>query len=145
MKLRAFVAGREVAVDAPARTLGDALRALASAHPHVIGRVVEADDCSLADPYIVLCNGLRVPPDADWELRDGDDVTLLAALGGGQGSDPIASRELATTSAVDRRWINAADAPGPREHLPAQGPGRRSTRARSRARPSRRGSTHRRT
>ncbi len=73
-------AGREtIAVEA--RSVGEALGALARACPALDDTVVEGD--SLRPWYLVAVNGVQLTSDARLPLRDGDVLVLMSADAGG--------------------------------------------------------------
>ncbi len=65
-------------------TLGDILASVASAHPKLRSRLFGADDQILPTLRLLL-NGRTHVPDlgAAIELRDDDQLSILAAVGGG--------------------------------------------------------------
>ena len=69
------------ALDVEARTLGDALQALALAHPALAGRVVDGD--RLATHWRANRNGDAFVDDPDAPLTDGDTLLIVSALAGG--------------------------------------------------------------
>lgn len=73
-------AGRE-AVEVDARSLGDALLALARECPGVVPEVVV--DGRLTDGYIASLNGDRFVADPALALAEGDTLLILGAQAGG--------------------------------------------------------------
>jgi sulfur-carrier protein len=73
-------AGRdEVAVEA--RSIGEALAALASVCPALERTVVDGE--RLNPSYLVAVNGVQLTADAGHPLRDGDILVLVSADAGG--------------------------------------------------------------
>ncbi len=78
-------AGRE-AVDLPlgaGATLGDALAALATLHPDLVGPVLAAGGRALAPGSVVSLGGGRFTRDAREALPEGTPLLLLPASAGG--------------------------------------------------------------
>jgi len=83
--LRTFAGGaREVRLELPGGTVGDALRALGERHPGVSSRVLDEQgsvrrhvNVFVGDLSIRDTGGLATP------LRDGSTISLLAAVSGG--------------------------------------------------------------
>jgi molybdopterin converting factor small subunit len=73
-------AGRE-AVEVEARSLGDAIRALARECPGVVPEVVEGG--RLTDGFLASLNGERFVADPKLELANGDTLLILGAHAGG--------------------------------------------------------------
>lgn len=73
-------AGRE-ALEVEAGSLGDAIRALASACPGVVPEVVL--DGRLTDGYLASLNGDRFVRDPGLALAKGDTLLILGAQAGG--------------------------------------------------------------
>jgi sulfur-carrier protein len=73
-------AGRD-AIEVEARSLGEALRVLATCCPALAPSVVEGG--RLQPHYLVAVNGLHLTADGGTPLTDGDVVVLLAADVGG--------------------------------------------------------------
>ena len=83
--LRTFAGGaREVRLDVPGRTVGDALRALAERHPGVCSRVLD-EQGSVRRHVNVFVGDLSIRESGGLatELRDGCSISLLAAVSGG--------------------------------------------------------------
>jgi sulfur-carrier protein len=83
--LRSFAAGaREVRVEAPGPTVGEALRALGERHPGVLARVLDEQGCLRRHVNVFVgersvrdCAGLET------EIEEGENVSVLAAVSGG--------------------------------------------------------------
>lgn len=73
-------AGRE-AIDVEARSLGDAIRALAGECPGVVPEVVA--DGRLTDSFLASLNGERFVADPALELARNDTILILGAQAGG--------------------------------------------------------------
>ena len=69
------------AVQVEASTLGEALRALAAAHPALAPRVIDGD--RPATHWRVNRNGDAFVDDPDTPLADGDTILVVSALAGG--------------------------------------------------------------
>ena len=83
--LRSFAGGgREVRVEVPGQTVGDALRALGERHPGVVSRVL--DEQGAVRRHVNVFIGERSIRDAAGlatPLQDGCSISLLAAVSGG--------------------------------------------------------------
>ena len=83
--LHAYAGGREeVAVDAPAPRVSDALSALWAAHPALRDRVMTED--GRLRPHVNVFVGrdsVRYTGGLDTPLRDGAEVAILPAVSGG--------------------------------------------------------------
>jgi sulfur-carrier protein len=83
--LRSFAGGgREVRIEVPGATVGDALRALGERHPGVVSRVL--DEQGAVRRHVNVFVGDRSIRDADGlstRLQDGCSISLLAAVSGG--------------------------------------------------------------
>jgi len=83
--LRSFAGGaREVRLEVPGGTVGDALRVLGERHPGISSRVLDEQgsvrrhvNVFVGDLSIRDTGGLSTP------LRDGSTISLLAAVSGG--------------------------------------------------------------
>ena len=83
--LRTFAGGaREVRLDVPGRTVGDALRALAERHPGVCSRVLDEQGSVRRHVNVFVSDlSIRDTGGLATELRDGCSISLLAAVSGG--------------------------------------------------------------
>ena len=83
--LRSFAGGaREVRVDVPGGTVGEALRALGERHPGVLARVLDEQGCLRR--HVNLFVGERSVRDCaglETAIAEGDDLSVLAAVSGG--------------------------------------------------------------
>lgn len=68
-------------VEVEARSIAEALRALARRCPTLEGAVVR--DVTLSPSFMIAVNGLQMTADPGTQLRDGDVLVLLSADAGG--------------------------------------------------------------
>ena len=83
--LRTFAGGaREVRLEMPGRTVGDALRGLAERHPGVSSRVLDEQGSVRRHVNVFVGDlSIRDTGGLSTELRDGSTIFLLAAVSGG--------------------------------------------------------------
>jgi molybdopterin synthase sulfur carrier subunit len=83
--LRSFAGGaREVRVEAPGPTVGDALRALGQCHPGVLARILDEQGAVRRHVNVFLGErSIRDVAGLETHVADGDDISVLAAVSGG--------------------------------------------------------------
>ena len=85
--LRTFTGGaREVRLEVPGATVGDALRALGDRHPGISSRVIDEQGSVRRHVNVFVGDqSIRDTGGLSTQLRDGSTISLLAAVSGGSG------------------------------------------------------------